>query len=297
MPVSSVTSSSGLTLKKRLAGLSALSLALGSLVGGLAFATPAGAASNVYVSPYGSDTGNNCSSQSNPCLTLAHAYTEVSSTGTINLSGGTFHGDLDIAKNITIDGTGSTGSLNVNTTTIYGNGKPSAGTFGVEVESGHTVTVSNLVLNNATDAAVLNLGTLTLNNDVIGAATNNPPFATAGIYNAGTLTMNGGSETEVTTTTIGGALYNYMGKSTLNNVSINHATAAGAAAEGGAIFVFEGTLKLTGSTAIHNNAATVDGGGIEYCHSTATLDIVGAGVSITANTPNNVSHADPEGYC
>jgi hypothetical protein len=292
MRSTSVKSSSG--LKKRLAGLSAVALGLGSLVGGLAFAAPAGAASNVYVSSYGHDTGNNCSNKSDPCLTLAHAYNQVSSGGTINLAGGTYKGDLTINKNLSIVGTGSTGSLNVSTTTISGNATSSSQTIGLDIASG-TVTVSDVVIDNATDAAVINDGTLTLDNDVIGAGTNAPPFATAGIFNDGTLTMNGGAETELNTVSIGGALWNESGKSTLNNVSLSHDTATGTESEGGAIFISTGTLKLTGTTSLHNNGATVDGGGIEAC--TGSTLSISSSVSVTDNTPNNISHADPESFC
>jgi hypothetical protein len=281
--------------KKRLAVLSASALGLGSLIGGLAFAAPAGAAANVYVASSGTDVANNCSSAANPCLTLAHAYTQVSSGGTINLAGGTFRGDLVISKNLNIAGTGSTGSLNATTTTISGNSVSTSHTFCLEVEIGSTVTVSNVVLDNATDASVLNLGTLTLNNDFVGAGTNMPPYATAGMFNEGTLTMNGGAASELSSTYIAGALWNETGKSTLNNVALNHDTATGPDAEGGAIFITGGTVRLTGSTALHNNSATLDGGGIERC-SGSTLTTT-SGVSVTANTPNNISSADPAGQC
>jgi hypothetical protein len=55
-------------------------------------------------------------------------------------------------------------------------------------------------------------------------------------------------------------------------------------------------MKIKGSTAIHNNSAVFNGGGIQECPATGTLSM-GAGASITANMPNQGSSADPGPFC
>jgi hypothetical protein len=287
-------------LRVRFGRLAMLSLGTVSLVGGLtalAGVTPAGALpSNVYVTATGSNAGN-CSSASAPCATVQYAYTHVATGGTINVGAGTFLGGIVTDKSVNILGTNSGGSLDGTTTTFSRGG----GNFGyvLEIDNG-TVNVSNVVINGAFDdlgggvdinsGAIVNL----TNVNVVDNVSNQ--FSGAGVENAeGTLTMTGGSisgNTDAGTYAIGGGLANFDGTSTIKNVAFNHDVANN---EGGAIFIDAGTVKLEGTTSLHNNSAGVTGGGIEKC-SSSTL-VLGASVVNTGNTPNDFNATDPTGDC
>jgi hypothetical protein len=298
-------------ISSKLARLSVLGIAVGSLAGGflvLESASPAGAATTMYVSSYGSDAGGNpCTSSAAPCLTLQHAYNEAGTgTTTIELASGTYKGDFGvpsiafaginlIEKNLNIVGSDNGGSLNVNTTTIDAEGKGAA-----IVDSGKTVNLTDLVVTNGTGETVDDGGTMTLTNVTVGAGTGSPTQIVIGegVVNTGKLTMNGGSIAGFTTSaSLGAGLYNEGTVATLKNVSITHDSTTSADGEGGGIFNLDGTVHLEGTTALHDNSATVDGGGIENCKSNGAVVTFGSGVVDTANTPNDYSTADPAHDC
>jgi hypothetical protein len=283
---------------RKWARIPAIGLGAASLIGGLTVAaavSPAGAIiTSRYVAPSGSDTSNNCSSAQAPCLTLAHAYAETGKGNTIYLAGGTYAGNLTITKDLTIVGTTSGGSLDVNTTTINGGGDV------LTIDSGVTVNIDNLVVQAVTygtgDGIVVDSGA-TVNLDDVVVGDNIVNEGGGGLYVVGTLNMTGGavSGNTVTDGSAGGGAY-VRGKATFDNVTFTHDTATGTGAEGGALFDRPGsTVKLLGTIAIHDNSATVDGGGIEKC-SGSTLTTT-SGTSVTANTPNDISSADPSSYC
>jgi hypothetical protein len=286
-------------LKSRITRLCAIGLGVGSLLGGVAVlgtGAPAGAATNLYVSSYGSDSGGNpCTNKADPCLTLQHAYNESAAGNTINLAGGTYKGGEIISHSVNIVGPSSDGSLDVNTATISRGG----GTFDyVLTIEGGTVNISDVVVNGANGIgggiAIDPPSVVTLNDvNVVNNIANQ--YEGAGIENDDVLVMNGGSianNTDQGSFGVSGGLYT-QDKATLNGVSLTHDVAT---SEGGAIFLDAGTLKLTGATPIHNNSAGVTGGGIEKC-SGSTLQTVGSGISDTANTPNNFSNVDPAADC
>jgi hypothetical protein len=294
----------------KLARLSAVGVAVGSLAGGflvLDSASPAGASGTLYVSSYGSDAGGNpCTSKADPCLTLQHAYNEAGGgTTTINLAPGTYKGDFGVPsmafahvnwveKNLNIVGSDNGGSLNATTTTISGEGGPNA-----LVNVGVTVNLTDLVANDAVGETIDNGGTMTLTDVTIGSSTGEPAFEGAGIVNEGTLTMNGGSISgNVTASFPGAGLYNSDGDvATLDSVSVTHNSTTWSKGEGGGIFN-EGTVHLKGTTALHNNSATVTGGGIEECASVVGTTItIGPDVVDTSNAPNDLNKTDPAGDC
>jgi hypothetical protein len=264
-----------------------------SLVGGMVILSgtaPSGAAGNLYVSPYGSDT-NPCTSSA-PCLTLAHAYSVASAGNTINLAAGTFTGGLTITKSINIVGVDSGGSLNATTTTI------SHGTslhqFILEINKG-TVNISDVVvdgqdkLGGGVDVNAPGIATLT-NVNVVNNIANQ--YGGAGVQNDGTLTMTGGSisgNTNQDLNGIGGGFFSADTAitSTFNGVSFTHNTATD---EGGGLFLDAGAVIFKGNIAIHDNSAATDGGGIEKCAGTLTF-AAGSTVSNTANTPNDFGTA------
>lgn len=141
---------------------------------------------------------------------------------------------IDINRDVTITGPGAD-RLNVQGT---GSNRVFLGHFG------RTISISNMTINNATDA-------------VRGA----------GIYNTGTLALDN-MVFENNTAPTGGAIYN-QGTLTITNstLSQNHATS-------GAGIYNTGTLALTNVT-LGNNVATGQGGGI---YNTATLTLLHASV-------------------
>jgi hypothetical protein len=276
-------------MMRTLGRVAALTMTVGSLVGGAALLSgnaPAGAkpiAATRYVSPYGSDTGNSCTSKSSPCQTLKHAVNESNSGDTINLAPGTYVGDIEIDENLTIVGTLPSGSLDANNTTINAEGDPSY-KYGIAVLSG-VVTISDLVINGGyapQAGGIYNDGELSLDNVTLQ---NNIDEEGGGIYNADFVQMTGGSITG-NQAEYGGGFFN-DGKAIMQGVTFSHNIAGfDGAGEGGAIFNEE-NLTLSGTTPIHNNSASLDGGGIFEC--TGSGNKIGGGTSNTANTPNDVA--------
>jgi hypothetical protein len=272
----------------------AIGLAASSLVGGavvLASAVPAGAVTHIrYVSSYGSDVSNNCTVASTPCLTLLHAYNEAANGDTISLAGGTYKGTnlLHLTKNISIVGTSSGGSLNTNTTTISAEGQDRA------LETFGTITISNVVINDAITGQIANDGTLTLDNVVLGWSTESISAANSaqGLYNLATVTMNGGAIEGNTAALAGGGLFN-TGTATFKNVSFSHNTVTDSDSEGGGIFNCSGTVHLTGSTSLHNNSAGEAGGGVETLPGATTTST--AGVVNSSNSPDDSNNTNPAG--
>jgi predicted outer membrane repeat protein len=292
-----MSSQSPRRMRHTVASLSVIGMAAGSLLAGMTVlagvgVTASGASTNLYVATTGSDGTNNCQSASAPCLTLTHAMTKASNGDTINLGSGTFVGNVEINKSVTIAGTAPTGSLSATNTTISAQ---EGEAFVLGIPPGKTVTISNLVISglNQVGGGIDNDGALTL--DDVSVVNNTGSCCGSGIANFDKLLMNGGSVTGNTATedADGGGIANFD-SATLNGVTFTHNSATGSTGEGGAIYN-DGSLHLTGSTAIHNNSATLTGGGVEECP-TATLTTT-SGVSITDNTPNDVNHTDPQGSC
>jgi len=77
----------------------------------LASAATAGAATTRYVAKGGTDTANDCSVQTNPCLTIGHAVTKAAAGDMIAIGPGTFSEAVTDTKNkLTFAGAGSTGA-------------------------------------------------------------------------------------------------------------------------------------------------------------------------------------------
>jgi predicted outer membrane repeat protein len=214
-------------------------------------------------------------------------------------------GELDITKNLTIQGPGA-GQL-----TISGGG--SSRVF--EVASKNNVTVSGLMISNghATDGGGIYVdsgGTLTISNSTVSG--NSSTVYGGAVFNSGTLTISNSTVSSNTATDAGGAIENAGANVTISgctlsgnsvgfggyggairndnggNLSISNSTLSGNSApggEGGAIFSLGGsTLTLTDCTLSSNTA--YDGGAV-YNMGTMTV----SGCTFSSNIANDTGGA------
>ena len=124
-----------------------------AVVAALAVASPAAAAgATFYVSPTGSDAGNDCEAAATPCLTIAHAVAAaevVPGLGVIALEPGTYITTVDLTNlsdfGLTIEGLGSDPTQTV----IEGPGGAGQSTvdFGTSFGVG-SLTLENLTISN-----------------------------------------------------------------------------------------------------------------------------------------------------
>jgi len=177
---------------------------------------------------------------------------------TINLP----QGELDIAKDLTIQGPGD-GLVTLsggNTTRVFN-------------IAGSTVTVNDLDVANANAGAQYggafnnDHGTLTLNNDVLSG--NFANYGGGGVYNLyGVVTANGTTFTGGSTNRFGGGLYNNSGSVTLTGDTF---TGNSANQDGGAVYSANGPLTVSGSSITGNTAGSYGGGvGLSYSDGSIT---------------------------
>ena len=121
---------------------------------------------------------------------------------------------------------------------------------------------------------IYNEGTLNIEGDIRVA--DNKALSGGGIYNVGTLNMSGGSVIGNTATNDGGGIGIGGGAVNMSGGSV---TGNGAAGEGGGISVVGGTLNVNGGS-VSGNTAARDGGGINVAGGALNL----YGGSVTSNT-------------
>jgi hypothetical protein len=192
--------------------------------------------------------------------------------------------ELDIAKNMTIQGPGA-GHLTIS----GGRGVTSINGVRVfEVEFHATVTLSGLTITggggtfytafsqtNGFDnegGGILNLGTLTVSGCTVSGNYADPNSASSyggGIYNAGTLT--------VINTTISGNYATYVSDVSLNPPPTN---------KGGGIYNAAGATLTISNTTVSGNFAGSGGGGIYNAGTAAALTILDS--TFSSNRPDNI---------
>lgn len=159
--------------------LSALALAVGS-GGGLSLLLSQNAfadSSNLYVYYLGTDTGNNCQTESNPCQTIQYAVSVAVSGATINVAAGTYHESITINKPLTIEGAGP------NSTILDGN-SATENYYMVSIEA-NDVTVENLAITNPLYTGTADASGITTYN---AGRKSNLHITNVKIHNIGTLT-------------------------------------------------------------------------------------------------------------
>ncbi len=224
--------------------------------------------------------------------------------GTITLTGAANEdanasGDLDILKNLTIQGAGAgvtildgggidrvfdidpsgSGITVVMSGLTIRNGNPGAGKNGGGIESGGTLTLTNVTISGNTapggGGGINSFGTLTLTNVTISG--NAAGGGGGGLFSVITATLTNVTVSNNTATALfhGGGIYN-SGTLTLTNVTISDNTAGG----GGGGLINTLTLTLTNVT-ISGNTAGANGGGLNnQGNAIATL----TNVTVSSNT-------------
>lgn len=204
-----------------------------------------------YVATTGNDSANNCSNQSTPCKTIAHALKKAAPTGdTISVDTGTFAEHLVIQgfKDLTITGAGT------KNTTIDG-------TFSGRVVKvvGESITISSLSIIDGTGtsgAGILNYGELVL--DKVFVAFNSAGAdGGGGIYNAATVKMTNSTVQANNAAGNGAGIYNIGTCNVIRSFFyVNNAIYGGGIYNGG-----HGGLGLA-NVVFKQNLANFDGAGV-----------------------------------
>jgi hypothetical protein len=244
-------------MRKHRFSIAVLATAVGTLIAVPLGATPALAATTLYVSTTGSNAGsNNCQTSSKPCATISYAVSQAASGETIDVAAGTYHDIVAIAPpltGLTIEGpSGGATVEGLSTTAQIGS------VFAIE--DGASATIENLSITNGEGVLFTSTtygngvfvsqgGTATLNNDTISGNENgrgtNVVDDGGGVYNGGTLTMNDD------TLSGNGAPFGMF--------------------DGGAIFTASETSTTLTDDTLSGNVASDAGGGI-YNAGTTTLN-------------------------
>ena len=183
-------------------------------------------------------------------------------TGTITLTTGV----LEITNSLTITGPGAS------TLAISGGGV--SGVF--IVDSGATVTISGLTIENGSASGILNNGTLTVTNSTLSGNSAGGGSGGGGIFNLGILTVtNSTISGNSATGGVGGGIYS-LGTLTVTNSAIsgNSASSLPFKNGGGGGIYNDGKLTVTNSTLSGNNSPGLSnglGGGGIYNNGTLTV--------------------------
>jgi len=227
-----------------------------------------------------------------PMKTIQNAIDAVDPDGTVNVADGTYTENVVIDKNVNLVGQSQNGTV------IDGNGTGSV----IYVKSGAIVNISNFTIKNGSaeyGGGIINGGVLTVTN--CNVQQNTATYG-GGITNyGGTLTINNCNiqqNNAAGTDAYGGGVTSYVGTLTIkdSNISQNHANVGGggiyadrstitiinsvfndniafrayADAYGGALYVYQGSLLINGSTFTTNTASY--GGAIYSLYGTTEIN-------------------------
>ncbi len=240
----------------------------------MALAPPANALSaTVYVTAGGTDTGD-CATAATSCATVSYALDQVSSGGTIEVSG-TIIDNPEINKSVKVTGANAPGG---SPAVIDGSAN---GTTVIVV--GGTVTLDHLTITNGLGNNGGGLGafgtTLTVRNSAI---VDNNSFVAGGFYNgfgSNTTLVNTRVADNISEQFSGGGIINYENLTLINStVADNRADHAGepGAGDAGGIDQNDGHLTIIGSTISGNDGGR--GGGI------MGTDVTMINSTVTGNT-------------
>jgi len=292
----------------------------------LALVSTALASTTWYVDGVSGFDGNNCTSPTTACKTIAHAIEAAVSGDSILVAPATYTENLSISKNLRILGSGAT-------TTIIDGG----GARVVTIQPSAHVTLTDMTIRNGVSKSdsgsggVANFnGVLTLTRIVV---TGNSGLLAGGLENEGSLTINSSTISGNTVTRIkcvffcfqpgGGGIRN-LGALTIHNsiisgnseevtpgggilngyggrVTISRSTISGDSGDG--IFNLEGPATISQSTFSGNRGAGIGGGSI-FIHGPMSVSVInstisgnggGIGVSFAGRTRISLSNRTVSG--
>jgi predicted outer membrane repeat protein len=211
---------------------------------------------DAYISPTGSDTTGD-GTNTNPYATIQNGINNLATGGTLHLQNGTYTGTgnyaITINKNITIIGDDQTNTII--------NAAKAGNIF--TINSGITVTINNITLSNATvttidGGAILNSGTLSVNNCTF---TNNTAKQGGAINNAGTINISDSNFTNNIAKNAG-AILNKGTITFLSGCNFSYNSIQGSSSgKGGAIYN-AGTIGTINNCNFITNTAIFYGGAI-----------------------------------
>ncbi len=215
-----------------------------------------------YVDAATGDDANDCLSPTTACLTVTVAIAKAADGDTILIAPGTYIGEVNVAKVLTISGAGSA-------TTFLDGGHSTR----VLVVSSAQFTVTNLTIQNGhatgdNAGGIYNFAGLTLDNVLV--THNTADQSGAGITNNGTLILLNSQIVSNTANSAGGGLMQwYSGVMTATNSVI----ADNIAVTGGGVYNL-GYVSMGDTTLRDNIAQSQGGGGLAILSGTVSLDRV-----------------------
>lgn len=225
--------------------------------------------------------------------TVQAAVQDLNGPATIKICPGTYDEAIFVTRNLTLVGSGQ--GNGAGDTILQWSGQNGVVVINDNVDS---FTLKDLRITGATDGGITSEATtLTMTNCTVTANRGR----SAGIQSSGTLIMTGCTISDNAQTqaaeAFGGGI-SALGGATLTNCTVtgNSAISTNAAnsALGGGIYVFAGTLTLSG-TSVTGNSTNGNGGGV-YLDEAANGLVLHNNSSITNNTPNNCASAET-GQC
>lgn len=220
-----------------------------------------------YVNATAGNDANDCLTPTTACLTVGEAVSRAAHDDTIQIAAGVYEEILDISLRLTLIGAGpdSTFLDGAHTHRVL-----SAASTNLTL---HDVTLQHGRVSSQNGGAVINYGTLTLQNvQVISSTAVNG--GGAGIFNSGNLTLENSEISGNVADGVGGAIYGWYNSAvTATNSLIAHNEGN----QGGGIYNL-GTAVLT-NAAIRHNFAPVFGGGLVIFGGSVSL----SGVTVSGN--------------
>ncbi|MBB4118376.1 putative outer membrane repeat protein [Mesonia hippocampi] len=216
------------------------------------FALSVAAQSTRYVDPTGTDSGN-CLDPSSACATINYALSVAGSGDTIAIASGVYTEQLDITKEITLQGTGNNqpGGSIIQAHTSSGQATGSV----ITIDGNYIVQIADLIIKNG------------------GATLPNNPTGGGIMLKNGTLNLTNITFINNEASEAGGGLYNQNGTLTLSNVTFNHNEVFNdnLSAGGAGLFSIYGTVNLSNVSFNANLATESHGGGMFLSESNGTL--------------------------
>jgi len=250
-------------------------------------------ATDRYVSPVGTDSGN-CTNPASPCLTITYARNQSSNEDTIHLAAGEYVENVSLNKAVNLEGAGA------GTTIINGN---ASGTSVFVNDNGIPVTISHLTIRNGSASYGGGLGNISelILDDVI-IEDNHASNQGGGIYNEGDLTILNSIVRNNTSSVTAGGMMNHGTAVVSDSAFLGNKVPESGVFAGGIHNNDDATLELTNVTISKNqapNAAGLNSGGTAYLVNVTIADNIGDGIGnfYLGSAVNSIFSGNTQGNC